>query len=149
MAFIGFIVAIWLFFHYSNNLQRSRRRYKLNQPNEAEKETKSCHRPRVASWHEEWHRQWAEKFHRQADRRIRHFERHAQKRLRKLDRSAQRVRFGMNVLDGVKPSVPGQANPTPEERDAAEVVRRAKRRAGAEVGFYGHLLSYLGVIALL
>jgi len=30
-----------------------------------------------------------------------------------------------------------------------EVVRRARRRAAAEVGFYGHATSYLGVIAFL
>jgi signal transduction histidine kinase len=30
-----------------------------------------------------------------------------------------------------------------------DLVRRARRRAAAEVGFYGHLTSYLGVISLL
>jgi signal transduction histidine kinase len=149
MAFIGFIVAVWLFFHFSGNLQRSRRRYRLNQTGEPEQSDKPCRRPGVASWHEEWHRQWAEKFHRQAERRIRHFERNAQKRLRNLDRRARRVQFGMKVLDGVKPMVTGQPAPEPQEREAAELMRRARKRAGAEVGFYAHLLSYLGVIALL
>jgi signal transduction histidine kinase len=149
MAFIGFIVAMWLFFHFSGNLQRSRRRYRLNQSGEPEPSDKPCRAPGVASWHEEWHRQWADKFHRQAERRIRHFERHAQRRLRKLDRSARRVRFGMNVLDGVRPVVTGQPVPTEKERQAEDLMRRAKRRAGAEVGFYAHLMSYLGVIALL
>ena len=101
MALIGFIVAVWLFFHYSGNLQRSRRRYQLNQSPEPEEKVRSCHKPGVASWHEEWHRQWADKFHRQAERRIRHLERHAQKRLRKLDKSAHRDIAPVDIADDV------------------------------------------------
>src|SRR6266567_8548887 len=36
-----------------------------------------------------------------------------------------------------------------EERETPDPLTRARRRAAAEAGFYGHLLSYLGVIAFL
>jgi signal transduction histidine kinase len=141
MALIGFIIAVWLFMRYRRYLLRSRR-YWLNQCGSAQ--APPCRPPGIASWHEQWHRHWADKFDKQADRRIRHVERHAQRRLRNLDRRARRL----GVFDS------GRAGSTETEaerkqREEAELLRRARRRAAAEVGFYSHLMSYLGVIAFL
>jgi signal transduction histidine kinase len=140
MALIGFIIAVWLFIRYKHSLQRSRRSW-LSQAKSPE--DRSCRPPGVASWHEEWHRQWADKFHKQAEHRIRHLERHAQKRLQNLDRRAQRL--GFRVL---KPNK-SETDAEHRQREEAEVLRRARRRARAEVGFYSHLMSYLGVMAFL
>jgi signal transduction histidine kinase len=41
----------------------------------------------------------------------------------------------------------GERTPRPDSEE--EILRRARRRAAAEAGFYGHLMSYLGVIGFL
>ncbi len=99
----------------------------------------------AASWHEEWHRQWADKFTRQAERRRRQMERNLERRLRHLDRHARRFGFA------VTRATPSTAQPAEEDPPAnqEETLRRARRRAAAEVGFYSHLMSYLGVMAFL
>jgi len=134
MAFFGFIIAVMLFMHYNRRLRHYRRRHQL------EDEMPHC-ASRTVSWHDEWHRQWAEKFQRQAEKRREQLERQAQRKLRKLDRKA-RKRLGL-ALDEENET------PSPETRSESEVLRRAKRRAAAEVGFYSHLMSYLGVMAFL
>jgi signal transduction histidine kinase len=140
MAFLGFLVALCLFMHYKRRLQHYRRVYRLEDDGRAES--------RHATPCDGWQQQWAEKVQRQADRRLRHTERHAQRHLRRLDREARR--FGFSVVaqphDG-KPSAPTDepANGEPE----SDALRRARRRAAAQVGFYTHLMSYLGVIAFL
>jgi signal transduction histidine kinase len=82
-----------------------------------------------------WHDTWGCGHHREHhwDHRARRLERHRARAERRARRRAERSR--------VVPETP----PTPEE----DLVRRARRRAAAEVGFYGHLASYLGVIAFL
>jgi signal transduction histidine kinase len=70
--------------------------------------------------HAEWHRRWAAKAERHEERDRRRETRHAK-----------------------KCGIPRPA--TTEE----EALRRARRRAAAEAGFYGHLTFYLGVVALL
>ena len=45
---------------------------------------------------------------------------------------------------------PGATQPgSAKDASEAAILRRARRRARAEIGFYSHLMSYLGVIALL
>ncbi len=88
------------------------------------------------SWHDDWHRRWAERLQRQAERRARHFARHAERQARHFVRKAERWVGGLAADE--KP-------PSPEE----EALRRARRRAGAEAGFYAHLVAYLSVIAFL
>ena len=88
------------------------------------------------TWHDDWHRQWAERLQRHAERRARHFARHAERQARRVAREAGRWARGAD--DDEKPL-------PPEE----EALRRARRRAGAEAGFYAHLASYLSVIAFL
>ena len=87
------------------------------------------------SWHDDWHRQWAERLQRQAERRARHFARHAEHHARRFAREAGRWARGGE-----------DEKPLPPEEEA---LRRARRRAGAEAGFYAHLASYLSVIAFL
>jgi len=140
MAFFGFLIALFLFFHFKRRLQHYRNAYRLEEDVHADTTG-------AASCQVEWQRQWAEKFQRQAERRMRHMERHAQRHLRRLDREARR--WGFSIVPPQQPA-DGQADAkdAPPSGDA-EVLRRARRRAAAEVGFYGHLMSYLGVIAFL
>ncbi len=141
MPFFGFLIALFLFFHYKRRLQHYRRHHQLEDDMRAES-------PCTPSWHEEWHRQWADKFHQQAERRLRQVERQTQRRLRHLDRQARR--FGFSIVGPSKPTEPTQADTAPDPHPSEdEVLRRARRRAAAEVGFYTHLMSYLGVMAFL
>jgi len=143
MILLGLLIAVILFFHFKRRLRDSRCQPRLDEP--------ECFSPAGAvSWHEEWHRQWADKFHRQAERRRRHFERH----VRYLERKARRFGFSLERAPAINDAaaapaagVAGEAGalPAPE----AEILRRARRRAAAEVGFYTHLTGYLGVIAFL
>src|SRR5438046_3166526 len=72
-----------------------------------------------------WNRQWGEQW-----------QRHARRAARRAAREATRWRG--HAAEPAKPR-------SPEE----EALRRARRRAAAEAGFYAHLMSYLGVIAFL
>ena len=79
------------------------------------------HRRSRQSWEDEpgWGMSWHDDWHRQWAEKLRR-------------RSERRARHFATP-------------PTPEE----EALRRARRRAGAEAGFYAHLVSYMGVIAFL
>ncbi len=142
MIFLGLLIAVILFFHFKRRLKDSR----CQKPGV---EDAACFSPAGAvSWHEEWHRQWADKFQRQAERRRRHFER----QLRYLERRARR--FGFSVVRAAEPNdaataTSTTAGPGPLPAAESEILRRARRRASAEVGFYSHLTSYLGVMAFL
>jgi signal transduction histidine kinase len=134
MAFLGFLIAVILFFHFRRHLRHYRRQHRID-------DDWCAGTADAANCQEDWQQQWAEKFHREAERRLRHVERHAQRHLRRLDREARRL--GFSLIDAAQSAV-GAA-----PADEAELRRRARRRAAAEVGFYVHLMSYLGVIALL
>jgi signal transduction histidine kinase len=141
MAFVAFVIAVCLFFHYKSRLRHYRRRYRL------EEDVHCGPAAGAASWHEEWHRQWAEKFYRQAERRRRDMERNFERRLRKLDRYTRR--FGISIRRTADNGAPPAAEASPARAREEEILRRARRRAAAEVGFYSHLMSYLGVMAFL
>ncbi|HVM97582.1 MAG TPA: HAMP domain-containing sensor histidine kinase [Candidatus Acidoferrales bacterium] len=137
MPLLGFFIALVLFLHFKRRLQVYRNQHHLE--NDVQGEL-----TRPASCQSEWKRQWADKFERQAERRLRHMEKHAQRRLRRLDREARR--WGFSVIG------PGttEAAPDDSQRSSEEaILLRARRRAAAEVGFYAHLMSYLGVMAFL
>ena len=138
MAFFGFIIAVVLFMHYKRRLRHYRRRHPLEGD-------MSCPASRAVSWNDEWHRQWAEKFQRQAERRWAQIERESQRKLRKLDRKA-RKRMGLPLDDEARA---GSEVTSREAGADSDVLRRARHRAAAEVGFYSHLMSYLGVMAFL
>jgi len=142
MPVIGFIIAVWLFFHYKRRLQYYRRQHRLD-------EDASIESTGAASCQAQWQREWADKFREKAEHRMRHMERHAQRKLRRLDRAARR--FGFSV---VPPKTDGDSaaagHDQTEQVDGPDaVLKRARRRAAAEVGFYAHLMSYLGVLAFL
>jgi len=141
MAFFGFLVALMLFLHYKRRVQHYRRTYRLEDDVRSDAVG-------GASCQGHWQQQWAEKVQHQAERRLRHLEKHAQRRLRQLDREARR--FGFSV---VAPRPPAEQSTAAAANDQApaedETLRRARRRAAAEVGFYTHLMSYLGVMAFL
>ncbi|MFI5397499.1 MAG: ATP-binding protein [Candidatus Binatia bacterium] len=142
MAFFGFLIAVILFFHYKNRLRHYRRQHRLE-------DDMDSGLTGAASWHQQWHRQWADKFYQQADGRRRHIERNVERRLRHLDRQARR--FGFSVFPAPKTDAPKgpETDPPRERSDEAELLRRARRRAAAEVAFHAHLMSYLGVMAFL
>ena len=128
MAIIGLIVALMLFKHFARQYRRYQRQLHDPQPERAPwgcewdgKRTGSS-RPAMREW---------DRHHRRAERDARRWAR----------------RFGLE---------PGAATPPVEEQPAApaatseaDILRRARRRAAAEVGFYAHLQSYLGVMAFL
>jgi signal transduction histidine kinase len=139
MVFLGLVVALLLFFHYHRRLEHYRRQYHLDDDKASEP---VC----GASWHEEWHKQWAHKFRRQAEHRLKEVER-TKRRLRRLERRAQRLGiFASDTETQGKQAEEKETSQAPREDD---LLRKARRRASAELGFYSHLMSYLGVIAFL
>lgn len=137
MAAVGFLIALVLFLHFKRQLSEHRSRESLAES------TKGTAQP--VSWHEQWHRQWAEKFHRQAERRIHEIEREAERRRRRLLRKARA--FGLAFVgaadrEGLIEAEEGRVG-------EARAIDIARKRARAEAGYYTHLLTYLGVIAIL
>jgi signal transduction histidine kinase len=134
MTLLGFIVAAVLFARVWRLLMSGR----LKLGARAGADT-TCARPAgAASWHDEWHRQWADKFRAQADKRTRHVGREVRRHRRNLQRLRRRAeRLGVSLDLGT--AVAGDA----------ERQTRPRRREVAQLAFYIHLLSYLGVIALL
>jgi signal transduction histidine kinase len=126
MAFIGFIIALCLLKHFA----RERRRYA--------RELRDDCGTSWYDWHSKAHAKWERHWGREVDRHKRRAEREARRWAR---------RYGIELPGDPKVAEepPPSAEPTPEE----EALRRARRRAAAEVGFYAHLQSYLGVIAFL
>jgi signal transduction histidine kinase len=134
MPFVGFVIAMWMFFNFKRHWGRG------------------CWDPALG-WdrHSERDRERAAKRRERAARRARH--------------RAERHGWGGCGFPGereegddeTKPDrgQPGAEQPgaTAKQKAAAtpedEARRRARRRALAEAAFYGHLLTYLGVIALL
>src|SRR2546425_9517228 len=76
-------------------------------------------------WNGHWEGKWQRHAHRDAVRVARRAAREAR-------------RWGLPAPEAAK-------SPSPEE----DALRRARRRAAAQAGFYAHLMSYLGVIAFL
>ncbi len=189
MAIVGLIVALILLSHFKRRRDESRRcSCRLE-------EEGSVRSPRASSWHEEWQRHWAQKFHREAERRHRDWDRQARRWERQVKRRGRRWRASA-LADGAADSresaavaeprgngsapdatangcchedrpatgdttnqrsgqAAGSAAPTGgagaphPERTHDQILRRARRRAAPGVSFYGHLMSYLGVMAFL
>ncbi|HVO22701.1 MAG TPA: ATP-binding protein [Candidatus Margulisiibacteriota bacterium] len=143
MAFLGFLVALWLFFHYKRRLLHYRRTYRLEEDGRVGDAG-------MAGCAGHWQQQWAQKVQRQAERRLQHLEKHAQRRLRRLDREARRFGFSIVPPQGASdPAATSAPSASQQPQSEDETLRRARRRAAAEVGFYTHLMSYLGVMAFL
>lgn len=129
MPLLGFLIAVALFLHFRHRFDS------LRPPVDSIDDLKDAANAAV-SWHDQWHRQWASKFERKADCQPSYGSSHAERRLRRLEKRARR--FGARVV-------------LPEGTAAsdADALQRAQRRARHEVGFYIHVMSYLGVIAFL
>jgi signal transduction histidine kinase len=133
MAILGIVIALMFFCHFKNRL-RAHRRHALGS------DAPDWWADRQHEWRQhwaEWNRHWAEQARRWgeqhadwhwhvADRAQRNAERERRRHERRTGRCERRA-------------------PATEE----EIVRRARRRAAAETGFYIHLLTYAGVIAFL
>ncbi|TMA36124.1 MAG: GHKL domain-containing protein [Deltaproteobacteria bacterium] len=111
MPFFGFLMACFLFSHFSRRLRHNRARIGDG----------GC----GGGWDGHWGK-WERRARREAMRAARGAAREA------------RQRWVAHAPQAAKPL-------SPEE----EAVRRARRRAAAQAGFYAHLMSYLGVIAFL
>ncbi|MEO8603850.1 MAG: ATP-binding protein [bacterium] len=129
MAFIGFIVALVLFFHVKHRLARPLSRLSA-MPRERVSE-EGCN---------DWHGAWAQKFQRKMEREQRRWERHAAK---------AEKRFNVKITVPTVQIASRAAAGATEAASDAQVLQRARKRAKAEVGFYTHQMSYLGVIAIL
>ncbi|MDG2306856.1 MAG: ATP-binding protein [Candidatus Binatia bacterium] len=165
-AIFGFILALMLFKHFNRQTRYYRRRYELDDDEALRSGSLRRQRrssfpgtrggssstpsssptgdSREASWHEEWERHWAEKFRRQEERRERYVARHSkreQKRSKKRQKQAAKAGVGEMPADEFEEGI--------GELSEQAILKRAKQRANAELGFYSHLTSYLSVIAML
>ncbi len=164
-AILGFVLALMLFKHFNRQTRHYRRRYELDDDYESRGASRRRQRrrsvsgggsrprssvadagsdSREASWNEEWERHWAEKFRRQEERRERYLARHSK---REQKRARKRQRAGGEVhVDG---DVDAEFSEDLADTSEQGILKRAKKRANAELGFYSHLTSYLSVIAML
>ncbi len=152
---IGFLAAAFLFFRVKEHVTRAR------QSGPKDGTPKPGCGP--ASWHEAWTREWAEKFRHHADDYQRHWEREARRWTRRAAREARRLRhraahdrkrvqkwpWEQHGWPWEKPRDDARATAVEAQPTEDDVLRRARRRAAAETGFYAHLMVYLGVIAFL
>jgi signal transduction histidine kinase len=135
MALLGFLVAVALFFHY----QRRFRHYRDTSRLEHDGAGTSASSPHP---YPDWQQRWATHQERHRDLESRH----TRRRRRRLDEEAKRLGLAVVGPDAAQTHEGRRAQP--DNGDAA-ILARARRRAAAEVGFYGHLMSYLGVMAFL
>jgi signal transduction histidine kinase len=137
MVFFGFVLAFMLFCHFKKHLRRARREALRESGYDRPDDWSASWRKQCADWnqqwaeqaqrygdkHAEWHRKWA-----------RRMERHAERDQRRYERRSRRA----------------AGSPSEEPRSEEEqILARARARAAAEMGFYGHLTAYLGVITCL
>ncbi|MBM4268456.1 MAG: GHKL domain-containing protein [Deltaproteobacteria bacterium] len=143
-AILGFILALMLYKHFNRRVRYYRRRYDIDESGET-----MC-APGPVSWHKEWERHWAEKFRRQEERRERYLARHEARHERRRKRKEKRVEPAAEA-----PESPGTNDRASESRVSAPpnseqaILARARKRASAELAFYNHVMSYLGVMAML
>ena len=149
MAWLGLIFAITMFWHCKSRLERHgadhqklKLKMKGRRENVSDESADGAH-DCANDWQRVWTEKWAEKFQQKLDREQRRWERHA--------RRAER-RWGVRLTPPV-PAAAAAATAAAASVSAAtnetQAVFRARKRAKAEVGFYVHLMSYLGVIAFL
>jgi signal transduction histidine kinase len=137
MVFFGFVLAFMLFCHFKKQLRRARREALRESGYDRPDDWSASWRKQCADWnhqwaeqaqrygdkHGDWHQKWAERM-----------ERHAERDRRRHERRSRRA----------------AGSPSEEPRSEEEqILARARARAAAEMGFYGHLTAYLGVITLL
>jgi signal transduction histidine kinase len=131
MALLGIVIALMFFCHFKNRARLQRRGERSDWLADRQDEWRQHWADWNRHWaeqaqrwgdqHAEWHQRWADRAERRAERERRRSERRTSRR----DRRAA----------------------APSSEDA--LLRRARRRAAAETGFYIHLFTYGGVIAFL
>jgi signal transduction histidine kinase len=131
MALLGIVIALMFFCHFKNRARLhgrgARPDWLADRQDEWRQHWADWNRhwaeqaQRWGDQHAAWHQRWADRAQRHADREQRRSERRARRRDR-------------------RPAAPSSED---------ELLRRARRRAAAETGFYIHLFTYGGVIAFL
>jgi signal transduction histidine kinase len=141
MTVFGFVIAVVLFCHYKRHLQRYQRRYRLDEGADAASAGDGAGTACASAqdWHDKWHERW--------ERQMRRDRRRWERRTRRHERRARKHGATSNGT-GAGEHTGEPDEPTPRTHEE-EVLRRAKRRARAEIGFYSHMMSYLGVMAFL
>ncbi|MGH7897839.1 MAG: ATP-binding protein [Candidatus Binatia bacterium] len=129
MSFIGFLIAFWLFCKY-------RRHWRYYRSRLGEDGNLNLGGPSAwgcggggGGWWDDHHR------HRDRSER-------RERRRRREERRLEEARMRSTTSDS-------RAQPRDARPNEDDVLARARRRAAAEMGFYVHLMSYLGVIAFL
>ena len=149
MAWLGLIFAITMFWHCKSRLERHgadhqklKLKMKGRRENVSDESADGAH-DCANDWQRVWTEKWAEKFQQKLDREQRRWERHARRAERRWGvRLTPPVQAAAAAATAAAASVSAATNET-------QAVFRARKRAKAEVGFYVHLMSYLGVIAFL
>ena len=117
MAIAGFLIAVILFLYVKKRLSDMRERSRLEEPVSA---------PRCAgvNWSEEWHRQWADKFRRQAERRVRQGQQYTERERKRLIRRAARLGLSFVEASAVPAAGAEHGDQVPARREALGLVER-------------------------
>jgi len=137
LSLLGFIVAVVMFCHFKRHLHAKRERERVEQIGRTA--SSECGN----EWQRVWAEKWAEKFQHKLEREQRRWERHAAR--------AER-RWGVRLAPPIQAAAAAATAAAVSAADATtetKVLLRARKRAKAELGFYIHLMWYLGVIACL
>jgi signal transduction histidine kinase len=126
MALFGIVIALMFFCHFKNRLRESARRVAAG-----------------GDGREEWRRHWAEWNRRWAEQAERWGQKHADWHRRQAERDARQGERERRRQERRR----GRSAGEPPSED--ELLRRARRRAAAETGFYAHFFTYAGVISFL
>ena len=142
MAFFGCVLAFMFFCHVRKQMRRARRESMGD---------RDRHEP---DWLVDWRRHWADWNHKWAEQAQRYGEHHAEwhrQWAKRMERHVERDRRRSERRAGrhCGPRASWAVGPEPPRSEEEHLLQRARSRAAAEMGFYVHLTSYLGVIALL
>jgi signal transduction histidine kinase len=126
-----------MFCHFKKHLERHRDRHRRVDPSTT---SAGCEGP---DWQRVWTEKWAEKFQHKLEREQRRWERHAKRAERRWG-----VRLTPPIQAAAAAASAAAASATAATTETKDLYRNRKR-AQAEIGFYVHLMTYLGIIALL
>jgi signal transduction histidine kinase len=126
-----------MFCHFKKHLERHRQRHRRVDPSTTSAQCDG------ADWQRVWTEKWAEKFQYKLEREQRRWERHAKR--------AER-RWGVRLTPPMQAAAAAASAAASSATAATSEIKdlyRDRKRAQAEIGFYVHLMTYLGIIALL
>ena len=139
LAFLGFIVAVAMFFVVKDRLADTRRHGRLLRTPRTPEPPETPEAPCAY----DWQLAWADKFQHKLEREHRRWERHAARAEKRWG-----IKLGPQIQAAAAAATAAAASAMAATGEA-HALHLARKRAKAEVGFYTHLMSYLGVIALL